>query len=289
MKVSFKRAQSSAKAMSSATKPQPTHTASAFDSSKARSSSAWSRYAMPADVLRSVTASSAWRTNMARRSASVCKAIAVIPHPYSAFSSRTARIRRTAASPLLTTAIRLGNVTVNSSAADIVLSERKGHIGPRGYGERFIIGGRRASCFRLVGGRDNGRIDPHNRIAGNRAGTETRGENPGRRGDHTVTDCVVDYQRNTRRGGVAHPFDVEIQLIWGQTGGRREVDHRGLVRLVRDDQVDAGQKRFGDPIRVGQGPDVVEHLPKVPPGEGLHLGAEDGDIVGERGVGPQDR
>ena len=31
MKVSFRRAQSSAKAMSSATKPQPTHTASALD------------------------------------------------------------------------------------------------------------------------------------------------------------------------------------------------------------------------------------------------------------------
>src|SRR6478735_10637095 len=70
---------------------------------------------MPADVLRSVTASSAWRTNMALRSASVCRAMVVMPHPYSAFSSRTARIRRTAASPLLTTAIRLGNVTVDRS------------------------------------------------------------------------------------------------------------------------------------------------------------------------------
>ena len=35
--------------------------------------------------------------------------------PCSAFSSRTARIRRTAASPLLTTAIRLGNLTVEGS------------------------------------------------------------------------------------------------------------------------------------------------------------------------------
>src|SRR6478609_8786615 len=38
-----------------------------------------------------------------------------MPHPYSAFNSRTARIRRTAASPLLTTAIRFGNVTVDRS------------------------------------------------------------------------------------------------------------------------------------------------------------------------------
>jgi hypothetical protein len=35
MKVSFRRAQSSAKAMSSATKPQPTHTASALASNRA--------------------------------------------------------------------------------------------------------------------------------------------------------------------------------------------------------------------------------------------------------------
>ena len=70
---------------------------------------------MPSDVLRRVTASSAWRTNIARRSASVCRATVVMPHPYSAFSSRTARIRRTAASPLLTTAIRLGNLTADGS------------------------------------------------------------------------------------------------------------------------------------------------------------------------------
>ena len=220
MNVSSRRSQSSAKAMSSATKPQPTHTASALDSSRARSSSAWSRYAMPAEVLRSVTASSAWRTNIARRSASVCSAMVFMPQSYSAFSSRTARIRRTAASPLLTTAIRLGNVIVNSLASDIGLSERKGHVGPGGYGERFGIGGRLASWFRLIVGRDDGRIDPQNRIAGNRAGTEARGEDPGRRGDHAVADRVVDCQRNARRGGVAHPFDVEIQLIWGETGGR---------------------------------------------------------------------
>ena len=133
MKVSFRRAQSSAKAMSSATKPQPTHTASALDSSRARSSSAWSRYGMPADVLRSVTASSAWRTNMARRSASVCRAIVVMPHPYSAFNSRTARIRRTAASPLLTTAIRLGNLTVGGSVVEPRLSRRQGPYRCRRY------------------------------------------------------------------------------------------------------------------------------------------------------------
>ena len=43
MKVSSIRSHSSAKAGSSATKPQPTHTASALVSSRARSSSAWSR------------------------------------------------------------------------------------------------------------------------------------------------------------------------------------------------------------------------------------------------------
>jgi hypothetical protein len=35
---------------------------------------------------------------------------------------------------------------------------------------------------------------------------------------------------------------VEIQLIRGETGALRQVDHPGLVRLVRDDQLDAGQK-----------------------------------------------
>src|ERR1700754_649983 len=187
---------------------------------------------MPADVFRSVTPSSAWRTNMARRSASVCSATVLMPQSYSAFSSRTARIRRTAASPLLTTAIRLGNVIVNSSARDIGLSEREGRVGPGGYGERFSIAGRLASWSRLIGGRDDRRIDSQNRIAGNRAGAEPRGENPGGCGDHTVTDRIVDRQRNARRGGVAHPFDVEIQLICGQTGGGREVNHHGLVRLV---------------------------------------------------------
>ena len=104
-----------------------------------------------------------------------------MPQPYSAFSSRTARIRRTAASPRLTTAIRLGNVIVDSSVRDIGLSECKGHVGPGGHGERLSIDGRLASWLRLVVGRDDGRIDPQNRIAGDRAGTETRGENPGRR------------------------------------------------------------------------------------------------------------
>ena len=113
-----------------------------------------------------------------------------------------------------------GNVICQPLASDIGLSERKGHIGPGGYGERFGIGGRLAGWCRLVVGRDDGRIDSQNRVARNRAGTETRGENPGRRGDHLVADRVVDCQRNARRGGVAHPLDVEIQLIRGQTGGR---------------------------------------------------------------------
>src|SRR3954464_6284318 len=124
---------------------------------------------MPSEVLRRVTASSAWRTNMALRSASVCRAIVVMPQLYSAFSSRTARIRRTAASPLLTTAIRRGNVTVNSSVRDIGLSECKGRVGPGGHGKRFGIGGRLAGWLRLIGGRDDGRIDPQNRIARDRA------------------------------------------------------------------------------------------------------------------------
>src|SRR6478672_9919770 len=49
-----------------------------------------------------------------------------MPHPYSAFSSRTARIRRTAASPLLTTAIRLGNVTVDRSDTRSVYDHDRG-------------------------------------------------------------------------------------------------------------------------------------------------------------------
>src|ERR1700733_589335 len=143
---------------------------------------------MPADVLRSVTASSAWRTNMARRSASVCSATVLMPQSYSAFSSRTARIRRTAASPLFTTAIRRGNVIFNSSVRDIGLSECEGRVGPGGHGKRFGFVGRLVSWLGLIGRRDDGRIDPQNRIARDRAGSEARGENPGGLRDDTVAD-----------------------------------------------------------------------------------------------------
>ncbi len=53
------------------------------------------------------TASSASSTNIARRSASVCNAIVRIAKPCSRLSSRTARMRRTAASPRLTIATRV--------------------------------------------------------------------------------------------------------------------------------------------------------------------------------------
>ena len=106
MNVTPSRAHSSAKAGSSATNPQPTQAASARLAVRARPSSAWSRYGLPAPVARSRTASSAARTNIARRSASVCRAMTRVPCPCSALSSRTARMSRIAGSPLLTTAIR---------------------------------------------------------------------------------------------------------------------------------------------------------------------------------------
>ena len=58
------------------------------------------------------------------------------------------------------------------------------HLGPGGHVDWLGNLGRLASWCRLVVGRDDGRIDSENRIARNRAGTETRGKNPGRRGDH---------------------------------------------------------------------------------------------------------
>src|ERR1700730_11279637 len=53
----------------------------------------------------------------------------VMPQPGSAFSSRTARIRGTAASPLLTTAMRLGHVTAGS--ASTIRLVYVPHRGPR--------------------------------------------------------------------------------------------------------------------------------------------------------------
>ena len=77
--------------------------------SSARSSAARSRYGLPAPAGRSSsrhTASSASRTNIACRSARVCRAIVRRSSPRSTRSSRTALISRIAASPRLTIAIR---------------------------------------------------------------------------------------------------------------------------------------------------------------------------------------
>jgi hypothetical protein len=52
-----------------------------------------------------------------------------MPQLYSAFSSRTARIRRTAASPRLTTAIRRGNFTPASNMRSVYVSRRSPTIG----------------------------------------------------------------------------------------------------------------------------------------------------------------
>ena len=49
-----------------------------------------------------------WRTNIARRSASVCRAMVVMPQPYSAFNSRTPESGVPRPHPVLTTAIRFG-------------------------------------------------------------------------------------------------------------------------------------------------------------------------------------
>src|SRR5918998_164398 len=105
-KVTPSEAHSSAKAGSSATKPQPTQAASAPLTRRARASSAWSRYGEPPPLSSSSTASSAARTNVARRSASVWRATTRVRVPCSALSSRTARISRRAGSPRLTTAMR---------------------------------------------------------------------------------------------------------------------------------------------------------------------------------------
>src|SRR3712207_2191762 len=105
-KVTPRSAHSSAKAGSSATKPQPTQAASAPLTRRARDSSAWSRYGEPPPLSSSSTASSAARTNVARRSASVWSATTRVRVPCSALSSRTARMSRSAGSPRLTTAMR---------------------------------------------------------------------------------------------------------------------------------------------------------------------------------------
>src|SRR5918998_6497357 len=105
-KVTPRSAHSSAKAGSSATKPQPTQAASAPLTRRARASSAWSRYGEPPPLSSSSTASSAARTNVARRSASVWSATTRVRVPCSALSSRTARMSRSAGSPRLTTAMR---------------------------------------------------------------------------------------------------------------------------------------------------------------------------------------
>src|SRR4051794_35215555 len=122
-KTTPREAHSSANAGSSATKPHPTHAASARAARSARASSAWSRYGFPSPVSRSSTASSAARTNVARRSASVCRATTRVPDPCSALSSRTARISRMAGSPRLITAMRSNNaaplpVAVATSTAE---------------------------------------------------------------------------------------------------------------------------------------------------------------------------
>ncbi len=61
-------------------------------------------------VSRSTTASSAARTKVARRSDWVCRAMTRMPWPRSSLSSRTARMRRIAGSPRLTTAMRLNTM-----------------------------------------------------------------------------------------------------------------------------------------------------------------------------------
>src|SRR5918997_6509283 len=113
-KVTPRSAHSSAKAGSSATKPQPTQAASAPLARRAGASSAWSRYGLPVPSPRSRTASSAARTNVARRSSSVCNATTRVPEPCSALSSRTARISRRAGSPRFTTAMRSNTRALSS-------------------------------------------------------------------------------------------------------------------------------------------------------------------------------
>ena len=106
MKVTPSRSHSSAKAGSSATKPQPTQAASAPVSRRARSSTAWSRYGRAEAGPEVVGVRRPRGRTSPCRSPSVCRATVWIACPSRALSSRTAWMSRMAASPRFTIATR---------------------------------------------------------------------------------------------------------------------------------------------------------------------------------------
>src|ERR1039458_8527689 len=132
-----------------------------------------------------ITASSAWRTNIARRSTLVCNAIVRIPQPCSKLSSCTARIRRTAASPRLTIATRLNPGSPSERGSDIF--QRGGHVP---FGNAHQLG--------LLGpfGNDDRGVDADHRVAAHRASPEGRCEDAHRPVDHALPYGIVDRERD---------------------------------------------------------------------------------------------
>src|ERR1019366_5646342 len=136
-----------------------------------------------------ITASSAWRTNIARRSTLVCNAIVRIPQPCSKMSSCTAPIRRTAASPRLTIATRLNPGSPSERGSDIF--QRGGHAS---FGN-----GRQLGLFRPFGNDDRG-VDADDRVAAHGAGPEGRREHAHGPVDHALPDGIVDRERDAGGG-----------------------------------------------------------------------------------------
>ena len=138
------RSQSSANSGRSATNPHPTQAASAPAATKARSSVGRSRYGLPASGDRRTsrhTASSASRTNIAVRSARVCRAIVRMSIRDASRNSRTALIRRMAGSPRFTMAMRRSPRTISGERTRrSALGSRSVHgwpIDPASPGDRL--------------------------------------------------------------------------------------------------------------------------------------------------------
>ena len=156
MKVMPRDSTRSANAGSSATNPQPTHTASARASVRTFARRSWLRYGR-STAGPSGWASSASRANIAERSASVWSAMVTMGSRSgcSALRSRTAWMRRMAASPRLTMAIRWnkssswhdgqpGRIRVLFSFADGRVRRREG----KGQGRSGnFVGTPQVACF----------------------------------------------------------------------------------------------------------------------------------------------
>src|SRR6185312_611759 len=193
MKVMPSRSHSSANSAFSDTKPQPGQTASSGPIS---------------------TASSAWRTNVACRSAAVYTAMTRSAGRPSAFHSRTALISRMAGSPRLTIATRW---KAKSGRLIALLTEGGADVVDGAPGRGRCPGPVRVLQhvqYHLV--RDDRRVDAHHRVPADGPGPEPGREHPHRFRDHPVPHGVVDRDGNARCGHVAHPLHVEVQLVGGE-------------------------------------------------------------------------